>query len=397
MRPSKLRLPTAPRRPRGRASLTAAEISSRQRAGVADAGRAAVADEVEAERVEGLGRARRARVLGDDLRARRQRRLDPRLALEAALRRRCGRASPAASITDGFEVFVQRVIAAITTWPWSSSNVLAVQRDRRPRCASARRPRRRPVIAGAGASTGASWPGTVSAGGSQAGKRLGHAPRRALSCLVGTRRRSRSSSAVAERAPWPRVSDDAVLRALGPGDRRHDRRRGRARRVGERRLLGVLVVPEALLLGVGLDERRSAPSGGPRTRGSAASRRRSGRSRRSSRTRGSCCRSSRGRPAAARETPGPKNSTNLPTTPFSRSISVTVSTRSVAVAPSGSSPVQLEADDLRDQHRHRLAEHRRLGLDAADAPAEHAEAVDHRRVRVGADERVGVGRRRSCR
>ena len=49
---------------------------------------------------------------------------------------------------------------------------------------------------------------------------------------------------------------------------------------------------------------------------------------------------------------------------------------------------QLEADDLRDEHRERLAEHRGLGLDAADAPAEHAEAVDHRRVRVGADERV---------
>ena len=28
---------------------------------------------------------------------------------------------PAPSITDGFEVFVQLVIAAITTWPWSSS------------------------------------------------------------------------------------------------------------------------------------------------------------------------------------------------------------------------------------------------------------------------------------
>ena len=52
---------------------------------------------------------------------------------------------------------------------------------------------------------------------------------------------------------------------------------------------------------------------------------------------------------------------------------------------------QLEADDLRDQHRDRLAEHRRLGLDAADAPAEHGEAVDHRGVRVGADERVGIG------
>ena len=50
-----------------------------------------------------------------------------------------------------------------------------------------------------------------------------------------------------------------------------------------------------------------------------------------------------------------------------------------------------EADDLRHEHRERLAEHRRLGLDPADAPAEHAEAVDHRRVRVGADDRVGEG------
>ena len=49
---------------------------------------------------------------------------------------------------------------------------------------------------------------------------------------------------------------------------------------------------------------------------------------------------------------------------------------------------ELEADDLRNQHRHRFAEHRRLRLDAADAPAEHAEPVDHRRVRIRADERV---------
>ena len=40
--------------------------------------------------------------------------------------------------------------------------------------------------------------------------------------------------------------------------------------------------------------------------------------------------------------PGPKNSTNLPTTPFLRSICVTVSTRSVAVAPSGSWPCSLK-------------------------------------------------------
>ena len=52
---------------------------------------------------------------------------------------------------------------------------------------------------------------------------------------------------------------------------------------------------------------------------------------------------------------------------------------------------QLEADDARDQHGDRLAQHRGLGLDTADAPAQHAEAVDHRGVRVGADTGVGVG------
>ena len=52
-----------------------------------------------------------------------------------------------------------------------------------------------------------------------------------------------------------------------------------------------------------------------------------------------------------------------------------------------------ETDDLGDQHADRLAEHRRFGLDPADAPAEHAEAVDHRRVAVGADQRVRIGDR----
>ena len=50
---------------------------------------------------------------------------------------------------------------------------------------------------------------------------------------------------------------------------------------------------------------------------------------------------------------------------------------------------QLEADDLRDEHRQRLAELRRLGLDPADTPAQHAEPVHHRGVGVGADECVG--------
>ena len=77
-----------------------------------------------------------------------------------------------------------------------------------------------------------------------------------------------------------------------------------------------------------------------------------------------------------------------------RSSSATVSTRSVAVVPSRQLAGQLEAEHRRDQHAHRLAEHRRLRLDAADAPAEHAEPVDHRGVRVGADQRVRVGRGR---
>ena len=50
-----------------------------------------------------------------------------------------------------------------------------------------------------------------------------------------------------------------------------------------------------------------------------------------------------------------------------------------------------EADDLGHEHVDGLAEHDRLGLDAADAPADDAEAVDHGGVAVGADQRVGIG------
>ena len=54
-------------------------------------------------------------------------------------------------------------------------------------------------------------------------------------------------------------------------------------------------------------------------------------------------------------------------------------------------PGQLEADDAGDQHRHRLAQHGGLGLDTADAPAQHAQAVDHRGVAVGTHAGVRVG------
>ena len=47
----------------------------------------------------------------------------------------------------------------------------------------------------------------------------------------------------------------------------------------------------------------------------------------------------------------------------------------------------------------RLAEHAGFRFDSADTPADDTEAVDHRRVRIGADERVGIkdDRRRSAR
>ena len=52
---------------------------------------------------------------------------------------------------------------------------------------------------------------------------------------------------------------------------------------------------------------------------------------------------------------------------------------------------EAEADDLRNEHGDGLAEHGGFGLDAADAPTEDAEAVDHGGVGVGADQGVGIG------
>ena len=98
-------------------------------------------------------------------------------------------------------------------------------------------------------------------------------------------------------------------------------------------------------------------------------------------------RSARGR----LDRPSPKNSTNLPTTPFLRRIfgdgQDQVGGRG-ALAQLAREP---EANDLGDQHGDGLAEHGGLGLDAAHAPAEDAKAVDHGRVRVGAHDGVGVG------
>ena len=51
---------------------------------------------------------------------------------------------------------------------------------------------------------------------------------------------------------------------------------------------------------------------------------------------------------------------------------------------------QPKADHFGNQHRHRAPKHRRFGFDSTDAPADDAEPVDHRRMRIGADHGVGI-------
>ena len=68
---------------------------------------------------------------------------------------------------------------------------------------------------------------------------------------------------------------------------------------------------------------------------------------------------------------------------------MTTRTRSVAVDPLRQVSDQPHADDMRHRLVQRLSEEDRLGFDPADAVAQDAQGVDHRRVRVGANERVG--------
>ncbi len=57
---------------------------------------------------------------------------------------------------------------------------------------------------------------------------------------------------------------------------------------------------------------------------------------------------------------------------------------------------EAEAHHLGNQHGDRLPQHRGLRLDSSHTPAEHTESVDHRGVRVGAHEGVGIGLRRAA-
>ena len=51
---------------------------------------------------------------------------------------------------------------------------------------------------------------------------------------------------------------------------------------------------------------------------------------------------------------------------------------------------ETKPEDLRDQHRNRLAEHGGFCFDPADTPPDDTEAVDHGGVRVGTDQGIGI-------
>ena len=51
---------------------------------------------------------------------------------------------------------------------------------------------------------------------------------------------------------------------------------------------------------------------------------------------------------------------------------------------------QMHADDVRREEIDGLSQHRRFGFDTTDAPADHAQAVDHRRMRIRSHQTVRV-------
>ncbi len=183
---------------------------------------------------------------------------------------------------------------------------------------------------------------------------------------------------------------DPVLRALRARDARLDLAEVELERLGEGRLLRALGVKEALLAGVGVDQLDQL--GGPPRELEVTQRLgvdREDRAGRAELRRHVADRRPVGEPE--RVQPRPEELDELA---HHASLPEHLGHGQHQVGGGralGQLPAELEADDLREQHRDRLAEHRRLGLDSAHAPAQHAKPVDHRRVGVGADQRVGIG------
>ena len=255
--------------------------------------------------------------------------------------------SPAASMTWGFEVLVQLVMAAMTTWP-------SADLDRR------RRRRAWP------------WPSA------QRRRRV-------------ARRRARPMPSASTKPAFVADSDDPVLGPRRAGQARLDGGQVELDTLGEHRL-GVLgPVEQALFLGVGLDQRHVVlvaageaqvvegdvvdgedHAGGPVLGRHVAD----------------------GGPALEGEL-GQARAVDLDELPHHAVVAQQLGDGEDEVGggrPLGQLAGEPQPDDGRDEHGEGLAEHGRLGLDAAHAPAEDAEAVHHGGVGVGPHQGVGEGR-----
>ena len=125
--------------------------------------------------------------------------------------------------------------------------------------------------------------------------------------------------------------------------------------------------------------------------GSGSSLHRPGRSRRWRRTRATCSRASRGRPTGSPSRPWPKYSTNFPTTPVSRRICVHGEDEVGGRGALRQLPSQAEATTCGTSIEI-ASPSIAASASIPPTPQPSTEAVDHRRVRVGADERVREGR-----
>jgi hypothetical protein len=187
---------------------------------------------------------------------------------------------------------------------------------------------------------------------------------------------------------------DLVLRALGPGERGNHAAEVELERIGEHRVRVRRIGPQALLPGIGFDQRdllfAAAGQGQVFERLAVDPEEAAGRAvlGRHVGQRRAVGEAERGEPGAEILDEAPDHAARAQ---HLRRGQHQVGRGDAFLELAG----HLEADDLGDQHRDRLAEHRRLGLDPADTPSEHTEPVDHRRVTVGADAGVGVGNHRA--
>ncbi|MND89956.1 hypothetical protein D3C80_820310 [compost metagenome] len=307
-----------------------------QRARVADAGGAAVADQVEAHGVQILLEAGVGQIVGDDLRAGGQRGLDPGLDLQ----------------TQGVSL---------------ARHQTGGDQDRRV--------------------------GGVGARGDGGDDHVAVAHGELLAFDGGALGVGRTTEDLGQGGLERGGGDgqfNAVLRTLGTGQRRHDRRDVQLQNVGEDRVFRGFVDPQALGLGVGFDQgdARLVAAGGRQIVDGRARHREEAAG-------GAVFRGHVGDGGLILDGhPGDGVAEEFHELADHALLAQHLGDGQHQVGGGRAFRQlagQLEADDFRDQHGDRLTQHGGLGLDAAYAPAQDGQAVDHGGVAVGAYDGVGIG------